>query len=186
MSSTEKATAVKPDTEKPSAATVADPKEKAPPVPSAIRAEAKSFAQGEQPLPAPLPRPQAAKVGTTGVLLKKTTGTNKAGTISLDARFSEYGDYAQRMIEIVQASWWLTLERIPIQEKPDACVTIEFTLCKDGVIKDLIVLNTTASRAATYACRDAIESRSPYDPWTEEMIKMLGDEDRTRFSFHYR
>jgi hypothetical protein len=138
------------------------------------------------PLPPPLPRPQAAKVGTTGVLLKNPTGTNEAGTIALDARFSEFGDYAQRMIEIIQASWWLILERLPIRENPNATVVVEFTLCKDGTLKNVVVLSTTAGKTATYACKDAIESRAPYDPWPEPMIKMLGDEDRARFTFYYR
>jgi hypothetical protein len=141
---------------------------------------------GDTPLPAPQPRPQAVKVGTTGILLKNPIGTNEAGTLSLDAKYSEFGDYAQRMIEIIQATWWLILERGKIHPTPNTTVIVQFTLCKDGTLKDVTIAHTTATPAATYACKDAIESRAPYDPWRPDMIAMLGGEERAKFTFHYR
>jgi hypothetical protein len=137
-------------------------------------------------LPAPRPRPQAVKVGTTGILMKNPYGTNEAGTLSLDAKYSEFGDYAQRMIEIIQASWWVIIERSKIHEQYGAVVVIEFTLCRDGTLKDVVVASTTASASGTYACKDAIESRTPFDPWRADMVAMLGDEERSKFTFHYR
>ncbi|MDR2863912.1 MAG: hypothetical protein LBV54_08620 [Puniceicoccales bacterium] len=137
-------------------------------------------------LPAPLPRPQAAKVGTTGILMRNPSGVNQAGVLTLDAKYSEFGDYAQRMIEIIQASWWLIIERAQIHEAYGAVVVIEFTLCKDGTLKDVIVSSSSAKQAGTYACKDAIESRAPFDPWRPDMVAMLGEEEHSKFTFHYR
>ena len=134
----------------------------------------------------PAPRPQAAKVGTFSLLARRPTGTNEAGTLALDSRYSEFGDYAQRMVEIIQASWWLSLMRTKHREANHAVVIIEFTLRKDGTLHDVVIKESTASQAGAYICKDAIESRTPFDPWTPEMIATLGDEDRGRFTFHYR
>jgi hypothetical protein len=51
------------------------------------------------PTPAVNPdRPRASvPSGTTGLLLRNNVGVNKIGTVGVDARFSNYGDYAQRM-----------------------------------------------------------------------------------------
>jgi hypothetical protein len=117
--------------------------------------------------------------------LKTTTSTSEAGTLALDARFSEFGDYTQRFLEVVQASWWINIERTRIRESV-AVVVVDFTLCKDGTLRDVIIAHHTSGEAASYACKDAIESRAPFDPWPEEMVKALGGEDRGRIVFHYR
>ena len=72
------------------------------------------------------------------------------------------------------------------REANHAVVIIEFTLRKDGTLHDVVIKESTASQAGAYICKDAIESRTPFDPWTPEMIATLGDEDRGRFTFHYR
>jgi hypothetical protein len=134
--------------------------------------------------PAPLPRPQIAKAGTVGPLLRNPTGTNEAGTLALDAKYSEFGDYAQRMMEIVQASWWTILQRTNISARGGQ-VTITYTLCPDGTVRDVVIAESSASRAAAYACKDAIEARAPYDPWTPKMSETLGKEYRSSCTFIY-
>jgi hypothetical protein len=140
----------------------------------------------EDGVPDPQPRPQAVKVGTTGIKMRNAVGTNEAGTLALDAKYSEFGDYAQRMIEIIQSNWWFIIERTKLREGYDKKVIVEFTLCKDGTLKDVEIVYSTASSAGAYACKDAIESRAPFDPWREDMVLMLGDEERGRFTFYYR
>ncbi|MDR2513175.1 MAG: TonB C-terminal domain-containing protein [Puniceicoccales bacterium] len=134
----------------------------------------------------PAPRPQAAKVGTFGLLARRPTGTNEAGIVSLDSRYSEFGDYAQRMVEIIQANWWMSLMRTKHRETGHTVVVIEFILRKDGTLRNVVIKESSASQTGTYTCKDAIESRTPFDPWTPEMIATLGDEDHGCFTFHYR
>lgn len=141
---------------------------------------------GEAPLPpSPLPRPQAAKVGTTGEILKTKYATNEAGTLALDSRFSEFGDYTQRFLEIIQARWWTNCERTRLHA-PESIVVIEFILCKDGTLKEVTITHHNSSEPGAYACKDAIESCAPFDPWPPEMVKVLGLEESTRIIFQYK
>ncbi len=137
-------------------------------------------------IPDPAPRPQLTRTGTTGILTRSNVGTNEAGVLALDARYSEYGDYSQRLIEIVQTSWWQIVERAKIRESSDKKVVVAFTLHKDGTVTDVEVLYSSASPPATNACRDAIEIRAPYDAWRADMVAMIGDRERSRFTFYYR
>ena len=59
------------------------------------------------------PRLRSAPAGTTGFLLRNNVGVNRVGRVAVDARFSNYGDYTQRMMEAIQSTWcsplWITL-----------------------------------------------------------------------------
>lgn len=136
-------------------------------------------------IPDPQERPQIAPPpGLKLLTMKSNTATNEIGAVSLDAEFSEFGEYTQRMLEAIQAAWYVTCERSAIHAR--GSVAVRFTLCSDGTIKSSQVLHSSASELATYACRDAIESRAPFERWGEDMIKLFGDEQSTTITFHYR
>lgn len=136
-------------------------------------------------IPEPQARPQIAPPpGLKTLTMKSNTATNEIGAVSLDAKFSEFGDYTQRMLEAIQAAWYVTCERSAVHSR--GSVVVRFTLCSDGTVKSTEVLHSSASELATYACRDAVESRAPYEVWREEMVALFGDEQTTTISFHYR
>lgn len=136
-------------------------------------------------VPDPQERPRIAPPpGLKTLTMKSNTATNEVGSVSLDAKFSEFGEYTQRMLEAIQAAWYVICERSSVHSR--GSVVVRFTLCSDGMIKSTEVLHSSASELATYACRDAIESRAPYEAWREEMIALFGDEQTTTISFHYR
>lgn len=136
-------------------------------------------------IPEPQARPRIAPPpGLKTLTMKSNTATNEIGAVSLDAKFSEFGEYTQRMLEAIQAAWYVTCERSSVHSR--GSVVVRFTLCADGTIKRTEVLHSSASELATYACRDAIESRAPYEVWREEMIALFGEEQSTTISFHYR
>ncbi len=136
-------------------------------------------------IPDPTERPRIAPPpGLKTLTMKSNTATNEIGAVSLDAKFSEFGEYTQRMLEAIQAAWYVTCERSSVHSRGN--VVVRFTLCADGTIKSTEVLHSSASELATYACRDAIESRAPYEPWREEMIALFGEEQTTTISFYYR
>jgi len=162
----------------------APPAERSPKVAQA-RPRQDARQRGEQiDVDEPLPRPKAANIGTTGALLRSVSGVNEAGRVALDARFSEYGEYAQRFMEVVQASWWSIISRTVSNASGE--VTVSFTLRKDGTLRDVLVVSTSANQVATLACKDAIESRSPFEKWPERMVGEIGDEFRTSVTFSYR
>lgn len=136
-------------------------------------------------VPDPGARPRIAPpAGLRLLTMKSNTATNEIGSVALDAKFSEFGDYTQRMLEAIQSAWYLACERSSVRSAGK--VVVSFTLCADGTLKGSKVLFSSASELAAYACRDAVESRAPYEPWGAEMVGMFGEEQTTTISFHYR
>ena len=160
---------------------------KAPPPPG----PGKSAAQ-PSPTPAPVPvaanpdRPRASvPSGTYGLLLRRPVGVNRAGTIAVDARFSNYGDYTQRMMEAIQSSWWSIIERSRFEGVSRGNVIVRFRLHRDGTVTDARVLSTEVTRVMTLACKDAVMAPAPYDIWRADMVAMYGESDTVTINFIY-
>lgn len=142
---------------------------------------------GEDAVPEPAPRPVIAPPpGLKTITMRSNTAVNEIGACSLDAKYSEFGDYTQRMLEAIQAAWYIGVERTAIVQ-PQAVVVVKFTLNSDGTVSDAEIVYSNASMPATYACLDAVESRAPFDPWREDMRAFVGkDFEVSRITFHYR
>ena len=132
-------------------------------------------------------RPKAgqAAAGTTGLLLRNNTGVNRVGTVAVDARFSNYGDYAQRMMEAIQSTWWDILYRARMENYTRGVVVVRFRLHRDGTVTHLEVLETGVGALPSYACKDAISACAPFDAWRPDMVAMFGEEDVVTIRFHY-
>ena len=147
---------------------------------------------GQKVAPPPAPaaanpeRPRAsAPAGTAGLLLRRPVGVSRAGSLAIDARFSNYGDYTQRMMEAVQSSWWSIIERSRFEGVTRGRVTVSFRLHRDGTVTDAKVLATEVTRVMTLACKDAVMAPAPYDIWRADMVAMYGESDTVTINFHY-
>lgn len=139
-----------------------------------------------QETPDPQARPSIAPPpGLKTLTMRSNMATNEIGAVSLDAKYSEFGDYTQRMLEAIQAAWYITVERSEIRHRHGS-VSVQFTLRSDGTIKEAKILDSTAAEAAAYACLDAVESRAPFEVWGEEMIALFGEEQTSTIRFYYR
>lgn len=147
-----------------------------------------------QPAPTPAPVPVAANPdrprasvpsGTYGLLLRRPVGVNRAGTIAVDARFSNYGDYTQRMLEAIQSSWWSIIERSRFEGLSRGNVIVRFRLHRDGTVTDTQVLGSEVTRVMTLACKDAVMAPAPYDIWRADMVAMYGESDTVTINFIY-
>ncbi len=147
-----------------------------------------------QPAPTPAPVPVAANPdrprasvpsGTYGLLLRRPVGVNRAGTIAVDARFSNYGDYTQRMLEAIQSSWWSIIERSRFEGLSRGNVIVRFRLHRDGTVTDTQVLHSEVTRVMTLACKDAVMAPAPYDIWRADMVAMYGESDTVTINFIY-
>jgi hypothetical protein len=112
-------------------------------------------------------------------------GVNRAGSLAIDARFSNYGDYTQRMMEAIQSSWWSIIERSRFEGVSRGRVTVRFRLHRDGTVTDAQVLGTEVTRVMTLACKDAVMAPAPYDIWRADMVAMYGESDTVTINFHY-
>ena len=160
--------------------------------------EAGTSSVAVNPVPAasaPQPRPQpvasatpraSLPTGTSGLLLRNPVGVGRAGMLALDARFSSYGDYSQRMLEAIQASWWSLIERARFDDFAAGYVIVRFRIHRDGTVTDAEVVASTVPTLAALTCKDAVALPAPYDSWRADMVAMLGDDEPVTITFHYR
>jgi outer membrane biosynthesis protein TonB len=131
-------------------------------------------------------RPRASvPAGTTGLLLRNHVGVNKAGMVAVDARFSNYGDYAQRMMEAIQSGWWAIIERTRFESVARGRVVVRFKLHRDGSVTDATILSSEVPRLMALACKDAVQSPAPFDAWRADMVALFGQEDEVTITFQY-
>ena len=57
-------------------------------------------------------------------------------------------------------------------------VQVRFTLYADGRVDKVKAVQTNASEIATFICETAITKRSPFRPWTKEMVHVFGQNGR--------
>jgi hypothetical protein len=118
-------------------------------------------------------------------LLKNNIGVNKAGILAVDARFSNYGDYAQRMMEAIQSSWWELIDRAHFENVSRGLVVIRFRLCRDGTVIDAEIVQANVPQILALACKDAVMAPAPFDVWREDMVALYGEDQEVTLTFHY-
>ncbi len=168
------------------AISMAGPKTAPPPGPgkAAVRPVPKA---APAPTPANPDRPRASiPSGTAGLLLRNSVGVNRAGAVAIDARFSQYGDYTQRMLEAIQSSWWSIIERSQFEGVNRGRVTVRFRLHRDGTVTDATILSNEVTRVMSLACKDAVMAPAPYDAWRADMVALYGESDIVTINFYYR
>ena len=168
------------------AISMAGPKSAPPPGPGKAAAR-----PAPKAAPAPTPvdpeRPRASiPSGTAGLLLRNSVGVNRAGAVAIDARFSQYGDYTQRMLEAIQSSWWSIIERSQFEGVQRGRVTVRFRLHRDGTVTDTTILSNEVTRVMSLACKDAVMAPAPYDIWRADMVALYGESDIVTINFYYR
>ena len=133
----------------------------------------------------PRARPRLAPELITGPLMRSQGSASRRGSLAIDATFSEFGEYEQQFYAAVQTGWYQEIEFFqPIDTSTR--VEVSFVLHADGRVENVQAVQTNASEIATFICETAITKRSPFRPWTKEMVQVFGQQ-RTRYVvFHYR
>ena len=139
----------------------------------------------EKTRPIPMVRPKLSSEITKGPTMQSQASANKFGIIALDASFSEFGEYEQQFYSALQVGWYNEVAFYkPLDSGTE--VSISFILKSDGSIHSVSVLSSTAGLIATTLCESAITKRSPFRPWTQEMIQVFGEQKELRVRFYYR
>jgi len=162
---------------------VYQPPQQTQPIPQAQPGDGSGGTPDARPMPRERPRLDPNLI--RGPLMQSRGTTRLRGTLAIDATFSEFGEYQQQFYAALQTGWYQEIEFYqPIDTA--ASVHVQLTIQSDGAVKDVEVLRSTASEIATIICENAIVKRSPYRPWTREMVKVFGNERTLRVAFHYR
>lgn len=138
-----------------------------------------------QTRPMPRARPRLAPELITGPLLQSQGSARLRGALALDATFSEFGEYEQQFYAAIQAGWYQEIDFFqPIDTA--ARVQVRFRIQADGTVDQVKAVQSNASKIATVICETAISKRSPFRPWTQEMVQVFGEERWIHVVFHYR
>ena len=86
------------------------------------------------------------------------------------------GGAAARQRELVES-------RVP--PPVDATVTVVFWISPDGKVSRIEEVRSQPERAGIKACLSAITRAETFGPWTEEMRRTLGVEEKMTFTFRY-
>ena len=155
------------------------------PVPEQAQAPGDGAGGSPDAQPKPRARPRLAPELITGPLMRSQGSASRRGTLSIDATFSEFGEYEQQFYAAVQTGWYQEIEFFqPIDTATR--VQVRFTLHADGRVTEVKAVQTTASEIATFICETAISKRSPFRPWTKEMVSVFGRQRTLNVVFHYR
>ncbi|MCH6258861.1 hypothetical protein MLD52_20045 [Puniceicoccaceae bacterium K14] len=136
------------------------------------------------PIASPKPRPKLPRVAP-GPVRNSSLGVSNTGNIAVDAKFSQFGEYVERLIEVVSIRWNTLADQSAAKER-NSYVKLKFKINSDGVVEKIELLDSTSKFIGISICRTAIQSGSPYGEWSQDMIEVLGYDEEVTFSFHYR
>jgi hypothetical protein len=135
----------------------------------------------------PMPRPQLADHNVRPAIFSDNpVGTSQIGIAGWDARWSNYGEYLQRLIDDVQAEWDNILDNSNTYPPSGTHVLVTFRLNSAGNIAEIVKTDGNAGDLGTKYCVSAITDRAPYGKWTADMVAMMGTEQELTFTFYYQ
>jgi hypothetical protein len=136
----------------------------------------------------PRPRPQVVKQQNVrpAIFQENKLGTKNIGAIAYDAKWSNYGQYLQKMIETVQIQWERIITESRVYPTSGTSVKVVFKMNNQGAISQIVSVEGTAGNQAEKGCASAITARAPYGEWTEDMMAVLGESQELTFTFYYQ
>jgi len=136
----------------------------------------------------PRARPQLTTRARPAILADNPFGTRNSGVTGRDARWSNYGDYMNKLEETVQIAWDDILNVEKSRPPPGTSVQITFILTSTGDIKTFLAVVPSAGMTdlGTRACTSALRNPAPFGKWTDDMIAVLGTEQQLTFTFYYQ
>jgi hypothetical protein len=132
-----------------------------------------------------MPRPRLDPKLLVGPLMQSEGAATRRGKIAIDSTFSEFGEYQQQFFAPVLRGWYQEIDFYqPIDVS--ARVLVSLTLHSNGEVTSVKALQTTATEIATIICENAIAKRSPFRPWTKEMVEVFGNKKTLTVLFIYQ
>jgi hypothetical protein len=135
----------------------------------------------------PMPRPQLAEHNVRPAIFSDNPiGTSNIGLAGWDARWSNYGEYLQRLIDDVQAGWDNLLYNSGALPPAGTYVQVTFRLKSDGTVSQVVKVEGNSSDLGQKYCVSAITDRGSYGKWTDDMVAMMGSDQELTFVFYYQ
>jgi hypothetical protein len=145
-----------------------------------------NIAQTQRVQPKERPRLSSVSLNRTTILSNRVTGVANMGILGMDARWSEYGDYLQKLIEIVQTKWYSILRESRVSPPRGSHVVVTFRINSKGETEIVKVEDFDSGKQGVFSCQNAITYPQPYEKWSDQMIAVLGDSQELTFSFYHQ
>jgi hypothetical protein len=142
--------------------------------------------QSSHAKPKDRPRLTSASLNRSSPLSNRVTGVTNIGIIGMDAHWSEYGEYLNELIEIVQTKWYSILRESAVSPPRGSHVIVTFRINAKGETDIIKVEDSGSGKQGVFSCQNAITYPQPYRKWTEQMMAVLGDSQELTFSFYYQ
>ena len=142
--------------------------------------------QSNHAQPKERPRLSSTSLNRSTILSNRATGVANIGILGMDARWSEYGEYLNELIEIVQTQWYNILRESRVSPPGGTHVIVTFKINPKGETEIVKVEDAGAGKQGVFSCQNAITYPQPYRKWTDQMIAVLGDSQELTFSFYYQ
>lgn len=144
-----------------------------------------NVAQTQRAQPRERKRLTSVSLNRNTILTNRLTGVANIGIIGFDARWSEYGEYLQELVEIVNAQWNKILGESRVSPPRGSSVIVKFRINSKGETEIVGVEDFNAGKQGVFSCQNAITYPQPYRRWTEQMIAVLGESQELTYHFHY-
>ena len=128
-------------------------------------------------------KPEATQ--TQGMTQVRSTGVSSRGVIGVEAHFTQFGDYLQELIGIVQLQWEQALGSNGVRPRPNTHVRISLRLNSQGEIAEIIKAEGDSGDYGMSVALTALKEHAPYRAWTKEMVAILGADQEVTFTFYY-
>lgn len=145
-----------------------------------------NVAQTQRAQPKERPRLSSVSLNRTTILSNRPSGVTNIGILGMDARWSEYGEYLNELIEIVQMSWYNILRESRVSPPRGSHVVVTFRINPKGETEIVKVEDFGSGKQGVFSCQNAITYPQPYRKWTEQMVAVLGDSQELTFSFYHQ
>ena len=145
-----------------------------------------NIAQSIHAQPKERPRLASTSLNRSTILSNRATGVANIGILGMDARWSEYGEYLNELIEIVQQKWYGILRESRVSPPRGSHVIVTFRINSKGETEITKVEDADAGKQGVFSCQNAITYPQPYRKWSDAMIAVLGDSQELTFSFYYQ
>lgn len=142
--------------------------------------------QTQHAQPKERPRLSSTSLNRQSPLANRVTGVANIGILGMDARWSEYGEYLNELIEIVQTQWYNILRESRVSPPRGSHVIVTFRINPKGETEIIKVEDSGAGKQGVFSCQNAITYPQPYRKWTDQMIAVLGESQELTFSFFYQ
>ncbi len=133
------------------------------------------------------PKPRQRVKPLVGGIRDSSSAASNVGIVAVDAKFNQFGVYRQKMNESIGYQWYLLLSNyMPSGDDLRGHVHICYTIDSTGTVIDLEVSDSSASTLLTFICKDSIMSLGSFGPWNEDMLAVLGKEQKFHVNFVVR